>query len=248
LSAASDGRPTLWAVRRLREDQGGGWFDVVEIDVTSLTSRIVATTKRLWVTPARGDVFGRAPTMLVIDGAAQGEADGRAHIDVVDLDGGVLRERAALGPGLVRSPVLWRGHTLVEREAGGRATLVDVETGKVVAAGRPGLSPVALPSLLAVSTSTKDGAVRVYFDAAAGDGVVWRAGRAGVARPEAIAETKKGPVVVAWLDRGQSLPGELWAIGAAGGAALHAPPPREVVTVYGIVDDAALPAAKAVAP
>ena len=69
------------------------------------------------------------------------------------------------------------------------------------------------------------------------DLAVWRlvpGARAGVARPQLVLDDGDDVVVVAWLDRGASLPGELWRVGGKARALLP-PTPRTAVTVLGLL-------------
>lgn len=251
-----DGGRELLAVRLRGEEVRGGTFEVVGVDLDSGQSQVRASGQRLWVTPFRGPAAGLAPTYLVVDGAAgfqgpvsvtgaaRGEqtADGHAHVDVV-IDG-IFVTRTRLGPGAFRAPTRVGERLCVEQSTSlsgavspGSAHLVEVGTGKVLVDGRAGLSPVvSAGGVLAVSSSKKDGSVLV----GRGDGA-WRAipgGRAGVARPQLVVDDGDDVVVVAWLDRGASLPGELWRVGDKG-RALLTPTPRTAVTVLGLLPSAA---------
>jgi|GEM_PF-1159409 len=251
--------PVLWSrpdaggellVVRLRgEEVRGGLFEVVGVDVTSGQSQVRASGQRLWVTPFRGPAEGLAPGYLIIDGAPgfQGPVsvaeamnggrtgDGHAHVDVV-IDG-IFVTRTRLGPGAFRSPTRLAERLLVEQSSSTSssvvARLIEVGTGKVLIEGRPGLSPAVSPAgVLAVSSSKKDGSVLV----GRGDGA-WRmvpGARAGVARPQLVVDDGDDVVVVAWLDRGASLPGELWRVGDKARVLLP-PTPRTAVTVLGLV-------------
>lgn len=250
-----DGGTELVAVRLRDESARGGTFDVVGVDLKSGTSAVRASGQRLWVTPVHGHAPGLAPAFLVVDGgpgfqgpvsvagATRGEktGDGHAHLDIV-IDG-TLVTRHRLGPGSFRSPVRQGELILVEHavEPGRTARLVDAR-GVEHLRGRPGLSPRVSPSgrVLAASSSKKDGTVLVRTGT--GEWQTLSSGRAGVARPLHVVEGgveggKDGDVVVviAWLDRGVSLPGELWAIRSSGGQLLLPPAPRTAVTVYGTV-------------
>jgi hypothetical protein len=241
-----DGGRELLVVRLRGEEVRGGTFEVVGVDVDRGQSQVRASGQRLWVTPFRGPADGLAPSYLVVDGApgfqgpvsvagaARGEqtGDGHAHLDVV-IDG-IFVTRSRLGPGAFRSPTRLGARVFIEQSASPTVSrLVEVGTGKVLVEGRPGLSPVvSAGGVLAVSSSKKDGSVLV----GRGDGA-WRAipgARAGVARPQLVVDDGDDVVVVAWLDRGASLPGELWRVGDKGRALLP-PTPRTAVTVFGVL-------------
>lgn len=248
-----DGTRELLAVRLRDEQRGGGHFDVTGVDTASGQTVVRASGARLWVTPFRGPAQGLAPSYLVVDGGPgfQGPVavnvpdrtgDGHAHVDVV-IDGTFVTQHR-LGPGRFHSPVRVGERRLIERaETGKSAALVDVVTGKVLLRGQAGMSPVAGDDgLVAVSSSKKDGSVMVgRLDDA---WQTWPSGRSGVARPQLVLGDDDGDgghddVVVAWLDRGASLPGELWRVGKTA-RGLWPATPQTAVTVLGV-----LPSAKA---
>jgi hypothetical protein len=232
----------LTVVRGREHGAAGGSFDVVDVAIDHahggvIQTQIRASAQRLWITPAAGD----AGAVLVINGGdgyrGDGADDGDAAIAVVD--DGVLKDVVALGAGAFRTPVFFGGRHLIERSdvPGKRASLVD-GTGHVWRSGIPGLSPViasgsAGTGLLATSSGRKNGEVVVWRD---GSNATLSSGRPGVARPHAVVDSAAGPVVVAWLDRGAQLPGELLAISKAGGQRLLPPKAHQAVTVYGFLD------------
>jgi hypothetical protein len=244
-----DGGRELLVVRLRDEEVRGGTFEVVGVDVQSGQSQVRASGQRLWVTPFRGSDAGLAPDYLVVDGAPgfQGAVssteamrggrtgDGHAHVDAV-VDG-IFLTRTRLGPGAFRSPTRFAERLLVEQSSSLWTRLVEIGTGKVLIEGRPGLSPVvSAGGVLAVSSSKKDGSVLV----GRGDGA-WRVvpgSRAGVARPQLVVDDGDDHgddgIVVAWLDRGASLPGELWRVGTKARVLLP-PTPRTAVTVLGLL-------------
>jgi hypothetical protein len=254
-----DGGRELLVVRLRDEEVRGGTFEVVGVDVQSGQSQVRASGQRLWVTPFHGPDAGLSPGYLVLDGAPgfQGTVslaeamsggrtgDGHAHVDVV-IDG-IFLTRTRLGSGAFRSPTRFKERLFVEQSSSSWTRLVEVGTGKVLIEGRPGLSPaVSAGGMLAVSSSKKDGSVLV----GRGDGA-WRVvpgSRAGVARPRLVVDDGDDhgddDVIVAWLDRGASLPGELWRVGNKARVLLP-PTPRTVVTVLGLVPPTALGAPRA---
>lgn len=148
-------------------------------------------------------------------------------------------ERRVLGAGAFRQPTLRAdGRLLVEHQAptATRAQLLQlsptggVDDAKVVVEGLAGLSPIANGTRAAAASGRKDGSIVVD----SGNGFShWPGARAGIARPQAL--TAAGVVVVvALVDRGASLPAELWALTSTGGVLLLAPAAGDVVTVYGI--------------
>ncbi len=239
------GAPHLSVVRGREHGAAGGSFDMVDVDVVARQTQIVASADRLWITPVAG---GDDAAVMVIDGGeghrGAGNVDGAFHIDVVDGDGG-LSPVVALGVGAFRSPVSFGGRWLVERSdrPGKRASIVD-DTGKVWVQGLPGLSPAlstalptsTVPALLATSSGRKSGGVIVWSSDGAATAI--SSGRPGIARPLAVTTTSKGVVVVAWIDRGVSMPGELWAISPDRSVRRRQPQPQTAVSVYGVVDDA----------
>lgn len=243
------GAPRLTVVRGREHGAAGSSFDVVDVDVKTRQSQILASSQRLWITPVdSGDVAAVMVTEGGIGHRAVGAVDGAFHIDVVD--DGALRPVVALGIGAFRSPVRFAGRWLVERSdrPGKSSSLVD-DTGKVWLQGAPGLSPTlatasSSASLLATSSGQKSGGVIVWN--AVGASRQLAGARAGIARPLALTVTDKGVVVVAWLDRGVSLPGELWAISEGGGVRLLEPQALTAISVYGVVDDVGAP--KGVSP
>lgn len=241
-----DGGNELLVVRLRGEEVRGGTFEVVGVDLDSGLSQVRAGGLRLWVTPFRGPAEALAPSYLVVDGAdgfqgpvsvagaarREKTGDGHAHVDVV-IDGTFVT-RTRLGPGAYRSPTRYGARLFVEQSPSTTSSrLVEVGSGKVLVEGRPGLSPaVSAGGTLAVSSSKKDGSVLV----GRGD-AVWRlvpGARAGVARPQLVLDDGDDVVVVAWLDRGASLPGELWRVGGKARALLP-PTPRTAVTVLGLL-------------
>ncbi|MDP2342322.1 MAG: hypothetical protein Q8O67_15310 [Deltaproteobacteria bacterium] len=217
-------------VRQLDADRAGATFDVVTVPLSGGPAEVLASRQALWVTPARGARTTSELRFLIGEGA--GANDGHFHIDRIE-DGDFALE-LDLGKGVFRSPVVVGRDLLVEVEHGKGAVLRDHQ-GRDVAAGLPGLSPVRAPGgdTLATSSGRKDGTINV-------NGIEHGTGRAGIARPQA---TGAG-VVVVWLDRGASLPGELWAIDAqkkkspTRSTRLLPPQARTAVMVYGITGGA----------
>jgi hypothetical protein len=245
----ADGGRELLVVRQRHQQVKGGDFAVVGVDLATHQSTILATAPRLWVTPCVGPSHGADPAFLVVDGASgfQGLAptfpravksptgDGVAHVDVVH--GGRFIVRHELGPGSFRTPRRHGSRVVLERSRSAtQAELIELETGKVLVVGRPDLSPVFSPrGVLAVSSSRKDGSVRVQHTQGGWTSVP--GSRAGIARPQLVVDDSDEIVVVAWVDRGASLPGELWRLGPDARRLLP-PAPRTAVTVWGVVPEA----------
>lgn len=228
----------LIAVRQIDVTAAGALFDVVAVDVApgsrSAAVEVLASRQALWVSPARGARTLAALRFLIADGAESD--DGNFHVDRID-DGGFVAD-VALGHGVFRAPVVVQGKLLVEVDdvdpkKGARGVLRDRE-GRVQVSGLAGLSPVVDGASWAASSGKKDGSVVV-------DGVQRLSGRAGVARPQLLHDD----VVVAWFDRGASLPGELWAVPRAVKASsgtkasltptrLLPPKAKTAVVVYGV--------------
>lgn len=145
--------------------------------------------------------------------------------------------RRVLGAGAFRNAAVRSDGSLlvdVQQPNSPRAQLVQIpadgsiDTAKVIAEGLPGFSPVVLGVRAAAASGRKDGSI-VVDD---GTGFVrWPGARAGIARPQAIADDG---AVVALVDRGAALPAELWLLTKNNGTLLLAPAAGDVVTVYGI--------------
>jgi hypothetical protein len=216
---------------RAAESPAGSTFDVVR--ARRGEEEVLTSTTGSWLTPVRG----AAGLYLLIDE--------RGDASLVDTD---LRRVAAIGKERVRSPAVIGGQRggarggalIVERRAGARAEVIDVLSGDVLAAGLPGMDPMALGDRLFFGAGEKRAAIRV-LRAGRGQKLVEEAPlsseRAGVASPRAAALVKGAPHIVAWLDRGQALPGELWLFSPQGARALLTPAPGEVVEVYGVIGD-----------
>lgn len=203
---------------------GEGPFDVVVARPGG--EEVVAALDVAWATPVRG---ARAPLFLTIAG------DGRGAIVDVDPASGTARVARDLGFGPFRFPCgagALSDLILVERAGsadGGGHHVVDATTGKSLAASKhPGLSPACGEGVAAWSTGRKDGTVVVRRGV---DEKVVRVGRAGVARPQAVALVGGAPVVVVRLDRGAALPQETWVVDARGARKLAE---GGAVVVYGI--------------
>lgn len=195
-------------------------FDVVRVGDGAVLTSVDAA----WLQPARG----RAGAFLLV------EPSGGAR--VVELTPGGTRTIASIPTGSVRAPALVRTRVVAEvadaAPARGRARVVELSSGKVLAAGLAGMDPLPLDDdTVAFGAGTKGAAVVV-------DGAnrrTLRAPRAGVAHPLAGALVQGRARVIAWLDRGASLPGELWAFDDAGAVRLLEPAAGVAVEVYGVV-------------
>jgi hypothetical protein len=214
------------AVRQLDPDRAGATFDVVSVPLSGGPTEVLASRQALWVTPARGASSTSELRFLIGEGAGDSNGDtpspddGRFHLD--HLEHGDFQQDIDLGRGVFRSP-LATGE--LEVEDGKHAVLRDAR-GKVLVRGLPGLSPIRAGQTLATSTGKKDGTILL-------NGLERKSGRAGIARPQAISTAGGVVVVVVWIDRGASLPGELWSIGAKTSTRLLPPKERTAVMVYG---------------
>jgi hypothetical protein len=257
--------PAVVVVRPWDADAAGATFDVLRVDVAGGAAEVLASRRALWVTPVRGALARADLRFLVKDGGEAGvDGDGGLHIDAV-VDGAFvagprLPWRSARTP-VLAGPAGRAGAVLLEAAAptdssspasstGRRAALVD-DAGGQHGRGLAGMDPVVVATVgdgdaggvagvvvrtAAAGTGRKDGSLRVRRRVGDVDAGPWqerRAGAAGVARPRAVTA---GGDVVAWLDRGASLPGELWLVRADGTSLRLLPPrPRFVVQVYGVV-------------
>lgn len=192
-------------------------LEVVRARDGAVRARVEAS----WLHPARG----HAGAFLVV------ERRGGARLAAVA--NGALQTLATLGKVSARSPAMTPRRWLVEeRLPDGRAHVVEVGTGKLVREGLAGMDPLPLDGdTLAFGAGTKAAAIIV-------DGARSRqlsAPQSGVAHPLAGALVGDVAHVVAWLDRGASLPGELWRFTDGGAVRLLEPASGLAVEVYGVV-------------
>jgi hypothetical protein len=172
-----------------------------------------------------------------------GATGGRAH--------GAARLRSAA---IVRQDPV--NGVVVERGLrNGRAEIVDGD-GRVLARGLAGMDPLPLATgdaqldrmddRIVLGAGTKAARIRIAHvkDGKLVDDVVLDAHRAGIASPRAAALVHGVPVVIAWLDRGASLPGEAWRLTPSDSAPLLAPRAGASVQVYGVVPDGPAAASK----
>jgi hypothetical protein len=142
--------------------------------------------------------------------------------EVVDVKGRVLHkglpgmDPIALGDRVVLGAGTKSAKVLVARVQDGK--LRDVVTLEAV---------VARPSADAALAGAEARATGTHLAEARATGTH----RAGIATPKAAAMINGQPVVVAWIDRGASLPGELWLLTTTGGRQLVT---SGAVEVYGV--------------
>lgn len=195
-----------------------GRFELVRARDGALLARVDAA----WVQPLRGG----GGAVLVVERA------GGAR--VAEPAGGTLVTLAELGKVTARSPAVVAGRVLVEIAlADGRARVLDATRGRVLRDGLAGMDPLALDGrTVSYGAGTKAAAIVVD------DGRAPRtlsAPRAGVAHPLAGAVVNGRAQVVAWLDRGAALPGELWRFSDDGAERLLEPAVGVALEVYGVV-------------
>ncbi len=204
-------------VRQLAEAR----FEVVGARDGAVRARVDAS----WLQPARG----RAGAFLLV------ERNGGAR--VLELTPAGLATLATLGKEAARSPALLRSRIVVEvadaAPARGRARVLELPSSKALAAGLAGMDPLPLDQdTVAYGAGTK--AAAVVIDGPGGARTL-RAPQAGVAHPVAGTMVRGRAHVVAWLDRGASLPGELWLFSDDGARRLLEPAVGSAVEVFGVV-------------
>lgn len=209
---------------RAFEKPGASTFDLVR--ARRGAEEVLASGPAAWMQPVRGshDRFLR----IGLDG-------GTALVD------DNLHMVLPIGASPLRSPALVHGSLVVEHGlADERAEVIHVPSGAVLARGLRGMDPLALPDgsgRLVMGAGGKRAALVVarLDNQKLADPVTLAADRAGVASPLAAAVVDGAPVVVAWLDRGRALPGELWLFTMRGARALLPPTTGLAVEVYGVV-------------
>jgi hypothetical protein len=218
------------AVREIDAQKDGALFEVVAAQISAKVSggpTVLTQRRALWVTPVRGATSEAGLRFLVAEGA--GPADGTFHIDHL-LQGGDLEADLFLGAGVFRSPVLTAKGVVLEEEREKHGVIID-GNGQPLHIGLAGMSPVSDGVHVAWGNGSKNGGIVI-------DGVARAGVRAGVAQPQFINDDG----VAVWLDRGQSLPGELWWLPTSPATAPRQLLPaadRTAVVVYGAAPTAA---------
>ncbi|MBI1948198.1 MAG: hypothetical protein HYS27_21085 [Deltaproteobacteria bacterium] len=190
--------------------------------VRAADGAVLARADAAWLQPARG----RPGAFLLV------ERGGGARL--VELSTAGLHTVEALGKGTLRSPAVMGKLLVVELAmAKGRARVLELPSRRVLREGLAGMDPLLLDdATVAFGAGTKAAAVIVD------DGRAPRtlsAPQAGVAHPLAGAMVGGRAHVVAWLDRGSALPGELWRFSDDGAVRLLEPAVGVAVEVYGVV-------------
>lgn len=218
---------------RAHETPARSTFDVVR--ARGGQAEVIASTDAAWLAPV-------ATSSVPADRFLRIEPSGAASVVHVDKD--ALVKDIDVGKGPVRLPLLvpsseGGGRVLVERVLPDASEVVDATTGAVVARGLGELRPLALgDGRVVVGAGTKRAGVRVLRLDARGrvqKDELLPSERAGVATPLAAALVDGRPVVVAWLNRGQALPGELWLFTSGSARALLPARAGVAVEVYGVV-------------
>ncbi len=203
--------------------------------------RVLARFSGTWLTPAST----RAPLFLAGDA---GGVWGALALSCPPSGAACsLVERARFGKGRFRALAAAGDLLVVERDVdAGHAEVIGVRAGQgsnaertVLWRGLPGMDPRACGDGLALGNGKKRAGVVVarvergkLVDVRELDG-----GVAGVTTPLSCGVVDGATLVAAWLDKGASLPGELWLFSTnAPARRLLAPHAGDAVEVYGVVE------------